>query len=162
MFAVMTDELRAPRTDVEWRAYHDIRRRVLFERRGRGSTYDPKHPDESRPGHYPLILWRGSEAIAVIRVDIDGGVAIFRRVAVREDVQRLGHGRRLLTMAEQFAQSLGCLRIDAHVHADAIGFYERCGFHRAANEASDAATILMTKALAAMRSADAPHGTQRS
>jgi GNAT superfamily N-acetyltransferase len=148
----MTDELRGPATDAEWRAYHDIRRHVLFDRRGRGTAYDPNHPDDSRPGHYPLILWSGTEPVAVIRVDIDARVAIFRRVAVREDVQRIGHGRRMLTMAEQFAHSRGCSRIDSHVDAGAIGFYERCGFHRVANEAPDAETVLMTKPLSDARS----------
>src|SRR5207248_1631359 len=97
--------------------------------------------------HYPLILWRGADALAVIRVDIDTSVAVFRRVAVREDLQRRGHGRRLLTMAEQFALSHGCSRIDSHVDASAVEFYERCGFQRVEDEAH-AETVLMTKPVA--------------
>ena len=139
------DELRAPATDGEWRAYHEIRRRVLFDRRGRGPTYHPNHPDETRAGHHPFVLWRGTDAVAVIRVDIEAGVAIFRRVAVRQDVQRRGHGRRLLMMAEQFARSSGCSRIDSYVAPDALAFYERCGFRRASNEVPEAGTVLMTK-----------------
>jgi hypothetical protein len=37
------------------------------------------------------------------------------------------------------------------VDAGAIGFYERCGFHRVANEASDVETVLMTKPLSDAR-----------
>jgi hypothetical protein len=49
-------ELRAPSSTVEWEAYHGIRRKVLFENRGRIGVYDKNHPDESREGNYPLIL----------------------------------------------------------------------------------------------------------
>ncbi|MCA1606864.1 MAG: GNAT family N-acetyltransferase, partial [Acidobacteria bacterium] len=40
---------------------------------------------------------------------------MFRRVAVREDAQRVGHGRVLLTLAESFARSKGCKQIWSNV-----------------------------------------------
>ena len=83
----------------------------------------------------------------MIRVDIDGEVATFRRVAVRDDMQRRGHGRSMLIGAEQFARHLGCLRIESHADAGAIGFYERCGFRRATDLSSHGDTVLMIKAL---------------
>jgi len=61
-------------------------------------------------------------------VDINGEQAIFRRVAVREDLQRSGHGRALLALAESFAQTKGCNHIWSNVAPDAVGFYERCGY----------------------------------
>jgi len=140
-------ELRSPATDAEWGAYHTIRREVLFERRGKGAEYDPNRPDETRPGNYPLVLWVGSDAVGVIRVDVDGDRAVFRRVAVREDVQRRGHGRQLLDSAQEFARAHGCTRADSHVDPAAIGFYERCGFHRVAKE-SEGHSVLMTKSIA--------------
>src|SRR4051812_30744045 len=127
----MHHELRRPATDAEWALYHTIRREVLFERRGKGADYDPNRPDETRLGNNPLVLWAGNEAVGVIRVDVDGDVAVFRRVAVREDLQRRGHGRQLLAFAEEFARARGCSRVDSYVDPSAIGFYERCGFHRA-------------------------------
>ena len=71
-------ELRAPISTDDWEAYHGIRRKVLFENRGRIGVYDKNHPDESREGNYPLILLLDGEAIGVIRVDINGKQAIFR------------------------------------------------------------------------------------
>jgi GNAT superfamily N-acetyltransferase len=121
-------ELRAPSRIEEWEAYHSIRRKVLFENRGRIGVYDKNHPDESREGNYPLILFLEEEAIGVIRVDINGKQAIFRRVAVREDLQRAGHGRALLALAESFARTKGCNQIWSDVAPDAVGFYERCGY----------------------------------
>lgn len=144
----MTYDLRSPITDAEWAAYHEIRRRVLFDLRGRGAAYDPNHPDDSRPGHYPLVLFHEGEPLGVIRVDVDADAAIFRRVAVREDVQRRGHGRHLLAGAERFARSVGCRRVVSHVDADAVGFYERCGFQIASDANRHGKTVFMTKPLA--------------
>jgi GNAT superfamily N-acetyltransferase len=121
-------ELVTPGDPLEWRAYHDIRRRVLFEARGQIGVYDEHRPDEQAPGHYSkLLLYRG-DPVAVVRIDIDATTAICRRVAVRSDVQRLGHGRALLRLAERFAQESGCVRVVSYVAADAVAFYERCGF----------------------------------
>src|SRR5439155_26334756 len=119
---------RAPVTDEDWQAYHAIRRRVLFELRGIGATYDATHPDEHRMGHYPFVLWDADTPVGVIRVDIDASVAIFRRVAVRDDFQQRGYGRQLLAAAEQFANTQRCTRVDSYVDPSAIAFYERCGF----------------------------------
>src|SRR5215510_14502358 len=120
-------ELKTPSNAEEWQAYHSIRRKVLFENRGQVGVYDENHPDEHREGNYPLLLVLDGEAIGVIRVDINGNRAIFRRVAIREDLQREGHGRILLILAESFAQEKGCLHIWSDVALDAVGFYERCG-----------------------------------
>ena len=49
-------ELRPPESTLEWDSHHQIRREVLFEQRGRGTEYDPDHPDEHRPGNHPKIL----------------------------------------------------------------------------------------------------------
>jgi GNAT superfamily N-acetyltransferase len=140
-------ELRAPNTPSDWAAYHAIRRRVLFELRGRGSTYDAEHPDEHRPDHHPFLLWDGDTSVGVIRIDLHGEIAVFRRVAVRDDMQRRGYGRRLLELATQFAERQGSVRIDSHVDADAVGFYSRCGFARVDGAVQQGATVLMTKLL---------------
>lgn len=122
--------LRAPGAQNEWNAYHAIRRKVLFENRGLVGMYDEQQPDEFSPGHYPLVLERHSEIIGVIRVDIEGETAIFRRVAIRDEAQRRGHGRILLALAEVFARRKGCNVVKSFVNPGAVGFYERCGFSR--------------------------------
>jgi GNAT superfamily N-acetyltransferase len=141
-------ELRAPSSTEEWEAYHGIRRKVLFENRGRIGVYDKNHPDESREGNYPLILLLDGEAIGVIRVDINGKQAIFRRVAVREDLQRAGHGRALLALAESFARTMGRHQIWSDVAPDAVGFYERCGYTLVPSTPMTGTSISMQKNLA--------------
>lgn len=110
----------------DWRAYHAIRRIVLFD--ARGVPYNEHHPDEHAHGHYPKLLMHGGEPVGVVRIDSDGSVAFFRRVAIRPDVQRRGHGRVLLSLAEQFARDHGCMDVQSYVATDAVEFYRRCGF----------------------------------
>jgi GNAT superfamily N-acetyltransferase len=142
----MRVELRTPTSDADWAIYHTIRRRVLFDGRGNGAAYDANHRDEHLPGHYPFVLWDADVAVGVIRVDIKDGVATFRRVAVREDLQRQGYGRHLLQAAERFSADRGCTRAESHVDPAAVGFYERCGFRRDGS-ANDARTVPMSKEL---------------
>ena len=87
MSGAPTYELRTPTIEDDWRAYHSIRRKVLFENRGQFGVYDQNHPDEHSDGNHPLLLIHNGEPIGVIRVDIRGTLAILRRVAIREDLQ---------------------------------------------------------------------------
>ena len=121
-------ELRAPRDNEEWRAFHDVRRKVLFENRGKLESYIENHPDDSKPGNHPLILLFKGVIVGVIRIDISETVALFRRVAIREDLQQLGHGRVLLELAEAFAKAEGCSEARCNAAVEAVGFYERCGY----------------------------------
>jgi hypothetical protein len=47
--------------------------------------------------------------------------------------------------SEEFARERGIRRIQSFVDRDAVGFYERCGFVRDAEEANDGATVSMYK-----------------
>lgn len=123
-------ELRAPRTSEEWRAFHDIRRTVLFENRGKRESYIENHPDDSKAGNHPLILFYNGTAVGVVRIDVCETVAWLRRLAIRDDLQRLGHGRVLLRLAEAFAKSEGCDEVQSNAAVEAVGFYERCGYVR--------------------------------
>jgi GNAT superfamily N-acetyltransferase len=121
-------ELRAPCSDEEWLAFHSIRRKVLFENRGKSESYIENHPDDFKTGHYPLILLYRGVVVGVIRVEVCEMVAWFRRVAIREDLQRLGHGRVLLRLAEAFAKAEGCNEVRSNAAVEAVGYYERCGY----------------------------------
>ena len=145
----LTDHtLRAPSGDKEWREYHAIRRKVLFENRGHFGVYDENYPEEFESGdHHPLILIHKGVPIGVIRIDIVRGVAWFRRVAVREELQRAGHGRALLGLAEAFARDEGCYELRSNVAADAVGFYERCGYLRDSSKAATSEVVQMQKRL---------------
>ena len=139
--------LHRPRNDDEWRAYHAIRREVLFENRGYTGIYDENHPDELENGNHPLILVHGGIAIGVIRVDVREHVAWFRRVAVRGDLQRAGHGTVLLDLAESFARKERCSVVRSNVAVDAVEFYERCGYSPDLSRPAEAESVPMFKRL---------------
>src|SRR5262245_24466316 len=123
----MSYELRQVTSDEDWDAYHEIRQRVLWDARDRGS-YDRTHPDDRKPGNFPLLLFHLGQPVGVVRVDIEAPVAWLRRVAVREPHQRQGHGRTMLTLAADFARERGCWHLRSNVDAAAVGFYEKLGF----------------------------------
>jgi GNAT superfamily N-acetyltransferase len=123
-----THELVTPTTTNDWAIYHAIRREVLFEARGQFGIYNENHPDERAPNNHPkLLIYRG-EPVGVVRIDLDGDVAALRRVAIRPDAQRRGHGRVLLELAQRFARGAGCTRLVSFAAPDAVGFYQSFGF----------------------------------
>jgi GNAT superfamily N-acetyltransferase len=121
-------QLVDPMTEAEWSAYHDIRRRVLFEDRGRFGIYEESHPDEYATGNHPKIAKIGGRAIGVIRIDIAADAAHFRRVAIDKPYQRKGYGTQMLLLAEKFVSDNGLGLINSSVDRAAVPFYEKCGY----------------------------------
>lgn len=121
-------ELVDPTTEAEWSAYHDIRRRVLFEDRGRFGVYDETHPDEYSKGNHPKIAKIGGQTIGVIRIDIAADAAHFRRVAIDTPYQRNGYGTQMLLLAEKFVSDNGLRIIYSSVDRAAVPFYKKCGY----------------------------------
>ena len=121
-------ELRRPATNEEWRAFHAIRRKVLFENRGKGESYIENHPDDARPGNHPLVLLYKGDVIGVMRLDVVEAEAWLRRVAIRDDLHRRGHGSVLLSLAEAFAKAQSCVEMKTNAAVESAGFYERCGY----------------------------------
>ncbi len=145
--SVMAYRFATPSSEAHWLAYHDIRRIVLFENRGRLSVYDPNHPDEFKANHFPKLLLFDWQPVGVVRIDFLQDVAWFRRVAIAEGYQRMGHGRVLLDLSEQFARDHKARRVESSVASDAVQFYSRCGYDT--REAPHgAASVLMFKDLA--------------
>lgn len=130
-------EVKHVESDYEWENYHAIREEVPWNARGRAGSYERDHPEERKPGHYPLILLVDGEPLAAVRVDVELPLAWFRLVAVREDEQRHGFGRYLLESAEQFAVAQGCTGLRSNVDHNAIGFYLRLGFQQRTQENSE-------------------------
>ena len=143
----VTHSLARPTTREEWAHYHAIRREVLWENRGRFNVYDESHPDEYKDGNFPLLLVYEAEPIGVVRIDIERDRAIFRRVAIRNEYQRQGHGTALMQLAERFAKGRGCTILYSYVDPAAVRFYEKCGFERDGNCLASANNVSMQKLL---------------
>jgi GNAT superfamily N-acetyltransferase len=65
----------------------------------------------------------------VVRIDLIGKKqAGLRLVAIRRDLQRRGHGRILLRLAEEAAHALGRTEIVINAHPTSLGFYLANGY----------------------------------
>lgn len=123
-------QLLKVRDDESWKAYHSIRRRVLYELRGR-YDYDDTHPDEFREGHFPLLFNIGGKPVGTARLDVvneDPAVATVRLVAVLPQYQRQGIGRAMMNELERFAATKGTRQLNVHAAHDAVTFYQKLGW----------------------------------
>jgi GNAT superfamily N-acetyltransferase len=121
--------LRRVDSRADWAAYHDIRRTELFQAYRPDLVYDPDHPDEHEPSNLPHVLDLDGVVVGTVRIDLMGADrAAFRLIAVRRDVQRRGHGRVLLRLAEQLVSDLGCAQVTINSTRPALPFYLRNGY----------------------------------
>ena len=109
----MTYELVALRDPADWTAFHD------------------RHPDDVADFAHPYLFKRDGNPIGVMRLDIrDGGIGIFRLVAITAGEQRRGHGRVMARLAEERARAFGLRILYVNAAEDAVGFYEKTGWSR--------------------------------
>jgi len=121
-------ELTRVATSSEWRAYHTIRRTVLWEARGRGG-YDQNHADEYVTANHALLLKFSERGIGTTRLDDFGdGRGAVRLVAIASDKQGQGHGRVLARRVEDYARRLGLNKLHVNAAPEALGFYQKLGW----------------------------------
>ncbi len=124
-----------------WQAYHHIRRKVLWENRGK-TNYDDQHADEHLPNHHPLLLLLNNEPIGTTRLDdLKNGCGVVRLVAISDDFQKSGHGRQLSLFVENFARGLGIKTLYVNAAPEALGFYKKTGWEPYEWDANELAGI---------------------
>jgi GNAT superfamily N-acetyltransferase len=121
--------LRRPRSDVDWHAYHAIRRDSIFAIYRPEQIYDPDHPDEAKSNNLPHVLVFDDEIVGAVRIDLlDEARAAFRLIAIRKDMQGQGHGRMLLQLAEAFVRQKGRRVVALNSTIPALRFYLANGY----------------------------------
>jgi len=125
-------ELRAVKTDEEWAALHDIRRRVLFApgRHAYEIEYNPDHPDDRAEDNVPHVLMLDNAPIGVARLDLKGDRAVVRLLAITPEHQGNGFGELMDKMLTEKAWELGVKQMRVNASPDAVGFYEKQGWHQ--------------------------------
>jgi GNAT superfamily N-acetyltransferase len=112
--------LESPRCDLDWQAYHGIRRKVF---------HLPRPDEPISPDCHPLVLFLENQPIGAIQVDdLRNAAAALRLVAIDPAFQGGGHGRAMLERAEQFARDLGCSKAVVYATPEAAGFYQTAGY----------------------------------
>lgn len=125
-------ELKDVVTEADWESLHRLRETVLFtEARHPGIKYDRAHPHDTNPAHIKLLLVDDGVPVGTTRLDprADGSV-IVRLVAITPERQRQGLGRELERVALARAREMGAHKVMLNAAADAVGFYEKCGWVR--------------------------------
>ncbi len=116
-------------TERDWRAYHALRRQVLWEARGR-DDYDERHPDEYLAANHPLLLKLDGRPLGTTRLDdLGDGRGVVRLVAIDAATQRRGHGRVLSALVDDYARGLGLATLLVNAAPDAVGYYEKSGWN---------------------------------
>ncbi len=125
----MTTTLRLLQAEDEegWKAYHHIRRHVLFELRG-FDFYDEDHPDEHREGHFPLLFSVDGVPAGTARLDVSEDGGIVRLVAIIPQLQGQGFGRTMMRAVETFAIARSISRLEVYAAPDAVPFYQKQGW----------------------------------
>jgi hypothetical protein len=117
--------LRPVRSPQEWAAYHAIRRQAIFAALLPSQAYDEHDPDEVAPGNFPRVLLHDGEIVgrgahrshwAEPSRPSPGGHP--------EHLQRQGHGRVLLRLAEEAMRPLGRTEIIINAHPTSLAFNE--------------------------------------
>jgi GNAT superfamily N-acetyltransferase len=110
---------------------HALRREVLFAPfRHAAIAYDENHADDRDPSHIPFLLTADSRPIGITRLDLRAEIAMVRLVAIAADAQRHGHGRVMGQLVEDEARRRSVRVLRVNFAADAVGFYEKTGWHR--------------------------------
>jgi GNAT superfamily N-acetyltransferase len=133
----MPYELKPVRSPEEWRHLHHIRRTVLFGPGQHPVGYDENHPDDRADGNLPLLFLLDTRPIGVVRLDLRGETAIVRLVAVAEEEQGKGHGRKLDALVEAEARRRGVKTLRVNAAPEALGYYKKMGWRRASWDKSE-------------------------
>lgn len=75
------------------------------------------------------MLLHDGAIVGTVRIDLTGETqAGLRLIGIRGDLQRQGHGRVLLRLAEQAARVLGKTEIVINAHPTSVAFYLANGY----------------------------------
>ncbi len=125
----MAYQLIKAESEQDWLSYHEIRRTILFEDRGRIGIYNANHPDEANPYNHSLLLKFNNYAYVTTRLDNrKDGTGIVRQVAIIRSEQGKGHGRILSRLVDEYAQSLGINILLVNSAPESVGYYEHTGW----------------------------------
>ena len=119
--------VRAPEDAAEWRAYYNLRWRVLREPLG----LEPgTEQDELEKVATHAAAWnQADQALAVGRLHTTGGTeGQIRYMAVDPAWQGLGVGQAVLAYLEERAREMSLKQLFLNAREPVVGFYERCGY----------------------------------
>lgn len=120
--------IRTPKSDAEWDAYYDLRYRILREPLGQPRGSERNEGDEIGI-HFALFEDDKIKAIARLDYsDLQEGIAQVRFVAVEENLQGKGFGKKIMIATEEAAIARGDKKMILHARDYAVDFYLKLGY----------------------------------
>lgn len=120
-------EIRKPKSRKEWEYYYDLRYRILRQpwNQPRGSE---RNEGDAIAQHF--AFWENNEIIAVARLDKTEQIneCQVRFVAVDENQQSRGIGKKLMLTVEKAAKEQGFQQIVLHARENALQFYQSLNY----------------------------------
>lgn len=114
-------EIRAPQTDLEWRNYYDLRYRILRKPLQQPVGSEKNDGDETGI-HFALFENQVLKAIA--RLDLQAEkMAQVRFVAVENNVQGKGFGKKMMLEIENYCKQNNLVKIELQARENAVPFY---------------------------------------
>ena len=119
-------ETREPRSDGEWKAYYELRWRIL---RAPWQQQGPERDETDDTSIHRMVCNVQGQVLAVGRLHcVDGTTGQIRFMAVDSAEQRKGYGSLLLAALEQAAGELKLDTIRLQARENAVPFYLRHGY----------------------------------
>lgn len=120
--------ITSPHTREEFKAYYDLRYKVLREPWGmqRGTEKDDFEPISD---HYMAIDDTTKEIVGVVKLfEKEPGIGWFSHLAVKTSRQHKGIGKQLLAFVEQKAKEIGYTSLGCLARLNTTAFFEKEGF----------------------------------
>lgn len=122
----MEIEIRAPKNEVEWEQYYDLRYRILRQSWNQPQGSERNEGDETG---LHFALYENEILKAIARLDInDEKSAQVRFMAVETEIQRKGYGKQVMLAIENYCKTKNISEIILHAREIAIPFYESLGY----------------------------------
>jgi GNAT superfamily N-acetyltransferase len=117
----MEIEIRAPKNEIEWKQYYDLRYRILRQ------PWNQPQGSERNEGdvtgiHFALYENEILKAIARLDINDEKGAQV-RFMAVETEIQRKGYGKQVMVAIENYCKSISISEIILHAREIAIPFY---------------------------------------
>jgi GNAT superfamily N-acetyltransferase len=119
--------IRAPKNEIEWEQYYDLRYRVL--RQPWNQTRGSERNDGDATGvHFAAYENENLKAIARLDINPENRGQV-RFMAVESTIQRKGFGKQVMLAIESYCKTQNISEMILHARETAIPFYESLNFH---------------------------------
>jgi N-acetylglutamate synthase-like GNAT family acetyltransferase len=121
-------KILSPKTREEFKAYYDLRYKVLREPWGlpKGTEKDDYEPISD---HYMAVDEKSGEILGVVKLfEKEPGIGWFSHLAVATSRQRQGIGKQLLDLAESRARERGFTALGCLARLNTTAFFEKEGY----------------------------------